>query len=449
MTRLEFQKQYVKIVVPLMLQGMVTTLVAMVDTLMVGQLGDNAISAVSISNRILGILTMSLFGIASATGVFIAQYYGAKNTEKQQEVFRISLLMSFTACLIAAVIIGLFPHTIVHFFVQVASIETVAVDYILIMLVSYIPFSLTMNYGTTLKVIGQVRVPLFASLVGVGVNTCLNYVLIFGQFNFPALGVKGAAIATVIARIVECLILYTFTVVNRYDFQTKWVQMFHITKQTTLDVFKKAVPLCSNEIIWAFGMATILKIYATRGSEVIAAYAIADATSTLFFSIAQAMNAATDVFISQQLGANHFDKAFQNAKWMLQTAFIAALFLGMGMFTASFIVPNFYQVSPVSHDIAKTMIQIMAFMYWVYLVTVQCYYTLRSGGDMKSTLIMDGLFMWVVTIPVMASVAYLTPVTIFVIYLAGQACDLLKLATALYFFFKKRWLQNLAVNKIL
>ena len=426
-----------------MSQALVTTLVAMIDNLMVGQLGDAAISAVSISARILGIITFTIFGLVAATCVFIAQYHGAQNPRKQKEVFRISLIFSGVIFLLATIAMIFFNQQIIHFFVKDAVIEALAKDYIMLMLFSFVPFILSINYGTTLKVLGQVKLPLVASLAGVALNTTLNYLLIFGNGGLPKLGVSGAAIATICARILEFAIIYSFVRYHHYAFNTKFTERCHITKTTVMAVLKKALPLATNEVIWAIGMATILKLYATRGSEVIAAYAIADATNTIFFSVAQGVSAATPVFISQLLGANKFDEALSNAKSMIRLIFVLSFVCGLGMWGASYIVPNLFQVSATSHDLAVKMIRIMACMYWVYLVTVQTYYILRAGGDMKSTLFMDGGFMWLATIPAMAVVTYCTDASIFVIYLTGQSCDILKLLISQYLFRKKRWLVNL------
>lgn len=444
MTKHAFLQHYRKIALPLMIQGIITTLISMIDTLMVGQLGDNAISAVSISNRILQILFFSLLGIVSATGVFIAQYYGARNKAKQKEMFHISLLLTLGLLLIGGIVIILFHPAIIHFFVKDSVVESLAASYIGWLVLAYIPLTLSLNFSTPLKVIGQVKLPLIASLLSVVVNTSFNYMLILGNFGFPALGVKGAAIATALARLVEFTVLYSVTRHYHYDFYAPIIHLFNVSRETIKEVVKKALPLLFNELIWSFGMATILKLYATRGSEVIAAYALADATSAIFFSATQGMNAATSVFISQQLGAGHFKEAEQNARRMLKLTFAMSVFLGIGMIGASFIVPNLSQLSERSHEIATRMIQVMGCMYWVYLITTQTYFILRAGGDMRSTLFMDGGFMWLITIPIMASVAYLTPASIYLLYFAGQGCDLLKLLTAQYFYRKKRWLNNLA-----
>ncbi|NEW66390.1 MATE family efflux transporter [Carnobacteriaceae bacterium zg-84] len=446
MTTKEFYREYIKIVIPLMFQGLVTTLVAMVDNLMVGQLGDLAIAAVAMSNRILGIVLFTLFGIAAASSVFIAQFYGARDKEMQKEAFRTSLILSSGLVFVSFLVLLLIPETVVHFFVQDIEIERLAVAYIRIMILGFVPYLLTINYGTALKVVGQVRLPLVASLSGVVLNTCLNYVLIFGNFGFSAMGVEGAAIATVFARLLEFGIIYYVVYTTGFDFNTKFKDIFKVDRALFKDVCYKAVPLAVNEIIWAFGQATILKLYGVRGSNVIAALSISDTTTSIFYSITQGISAATPVLVSQRLGAGKLDEAYQNGKMLLKTIGFVAACLGLIMFGMSHIVPNLYQVSKASHDLAVQMIQLTGMFFWIYLTGAQNYFIMRAGGDMKSTLLMDGGFKWGVTIPVMAILAYFTQFSAIAIFMCTQVCEFIQMCVGLRFFFKKRWLKNLTVK---
>lgn len=440
-----FYKTYTKIVIPLMLQGMITKFVSMVDNLMIGQLGDTSIAAVAMGNKILDILMFTIFGVSAAVSVFIAQYYGARNHQKQQEVFRIGLLMTGVVFAVATILLLLFSDGIINYFVQDVSIKPLVLQYISILFLGYIPFVISINYSSALKVVGQVKMPLFASLVGVVVNMVGNYILIFGHFGFSAMGVQGAAVATVISRIVEFLILIIFTKHNGFSFDTKISDLWQVPRPLFKEVIAKSLPLTINEIIWSFGQATILKTYGSRGNEVLAALSITETTSSIFFAFAQGVAGATPILISQLLGANRFEEAYRNSLRMLKLTVLCAMLLGMGMFTMSFIIPNIYQVSVNSHEIAKTTIQLGACFFVVYLINTQCYFILRAGGDMRSTLIVDGLYMWIITIPVISIVAYWTSLPIIPMYIIGQCCDLGKMVVSLTMFFKKKWLKNITI----
>lgn len=440
-----FYKTYTKIVIPLMLQGMITKFVSMVDNLMIGQLGDTSIAAVAMGNKILDILMFTIFGVSAAVSVFIAQYYGAKNQQKQQEVFRVGLLMSGVVLLAAGMVLLLFPKAVMNYFVQDDSIQNIVLNYISWMFIGYFPFVISINYSTALKVVGQVKMPLFASISGVVVNAIGNYILIFGHFGMPAMGVQGAAVATVVSRILEFTILIGFAKRHHFSFDTKLSQIFHIPKSLFKEVFSRSLPLTVNEIIWSFGQATILKTYGFRGNEVLAGLAVTETTSSIFFAFAHGIAGATPIFISQLLGANQFKEAYQNGLRLLKSTVVGAVLLGALMFSMSFIVPNVYQISAVSHEVATRTIQIGACMFWVYLTNAQCYFILRAGGDMRSTLIVDGLYIWAITIPIISFVAYMTNIPIIWLYIVGQCCDFGKLVISLTMFFKKKWLKNITV----
>lgn len=441
-----FYKEYLHIVIPLMLQGLVTTLVSMVDNLMVGQLGDTAISAVAVSNKILGILTFTLFAVSAAGSVFIAQYYGARERLKQREVFRVTVLLSIAVLTVLGSIFLMMPAQVIQFFVQHKAIEQMALEYMLIMLIGYVPFLFAVNYSSALKVVGQVRMPLVASLTGVAINAMLNYMFIFGHFGMPAMGVKGAAVATVVARFCECAIVYVFVCKGQYDFYTKLNQVHHISKDVLRAVVAKSTPLIFNEIIWSFAQATMLKIYAFRGETVISALSITEITTSIFFSLAIGMAGATPVFVSQRLGAGQLDEAYHNGKRLLKLSSVASIGLGAMIYAMSFVIPNLYQVSKESHDLAVQMIQMMGMLYFIYLINTQCYFIMRSGGDMKATLIMDGVFLWALNIPVLSYASYATALPIVTVYFIGQLCETVKLFVSLYFFKRKGWVKNLTTS---
>ena len=442
----QFYKRYAILAIPLILQGFATSLVSMVDNIMVGQLGDTAIAAVAMGAKILGILMFTLFAVNASASVFIAQYYGAGNGPKQQEAFRISILFSLGLFLFACFVFFPLHGPIIRFFVKDEGIQAETYIYMKWMLLGFLPFIMTICYSSALKVLGQVFWPIAASLMGMAVNVVFNYILIFGHFGFPALGVQGAALATVLARLFEFIIVYIHAAGKSYDFFSPFWDFLQVTPAFLKRILAKALPLVFNEAIWAFAMATILKLYGLRGGEVIAAIAITDSTSSLFYSVFNGMSVGASVFVSQPLGAGRREEAFANGKTMIKLSLLVSLFLGLCLWGASFIVPGFYQVSAASFQLATLMIRVVGSLFWIFVVTAQCYFIIRAGGDMKSTLILDGLFMWGVTIPVIAFLAYFTAIPIFPMYVLGQFCDLVKMLVGLGFFFRKKWMHNLTLE---
>lgn len=442
-----FYKNALTLAIPLMVQQLVTSSVNLVDNLMIGQLGDAALGGVAASNRFFIIGLFSVFGVLAAASVFIAQYFGAKDADNMKEAFRFSIITSLGISLLFFVVATFYPTIVLGFFTNDGSIIEAGIKYMTIVGIAVIPQALSAAMAGAMRSVGETKIPLYIGIVAVITNAILNYGLIFGHFGLPQLGIEGAAIATVTARVVEMLLLLLVMKNRHFHFTTRLIDLFVVSKQNIKKISLKALPLMTNELFWSFGMATLFKFYATRGKEVISGISIAGTTSDLFFVLFGGMAVATTILISQPLGANDIDQARRNGYYMLGFSTSLALLFGIAMFATSFIVPSFYNVSAQSQHIASTMLRIQSFMFWIYMATAQCYFILRAGGDMKSTLVMDAGFMWLVNIPVVGLFTYLTGFNIFALYIIGQSTDFVKLNLAYRLIKRERWLVNLTIDK--
>lgn len=442
-----FYKNALTLAIPLMVQQLVTSSVNLVDNLMIGQLGDAALGGVAASNRFFIIGLFSVFGVLAAASVFIAQYFGAKDADNMKEAFRFSIITSLGISLLFFVVATFYPTIVLGFFTNDGSIIEAGIKYMTIVGIAVIPQALSAAMAGAMRSVGETKIPLYIGIVAVITNAILNYGLIFGHFGLPQLGIEGAAIATVTARVVEMLLLLLVMKNRHFHFTTRLIDLFVVSKQNIKKISLKALPLMTNELFWSFGMATLFKFYATRGKEVISGISIAGTTSDLFFVLFGGMAVATTILISQPLGANDIDQARRNGYYMLGFSTSLALLFGIAMFATSFIVPSFYNVSAQSQHIASTMLRIQSFMFWIYMGTAQCYFILRAGGDMKSTLVMDAGFMWLVNIPIVGLFTYLTGFNIFALYIIGQSTDFVKLNLAYRLIKRERWLVNLTIDK--
>jgi len=438
-----FYKQVLIVAIPLMLQQLVTSSVNLLDNLMVGQLGDAALSGVAAVNRFYMIAMFGTMGILAAAAIFIAQYYGAKKEDHMRESFRYSILSAYFVMIPFCVLGLVFPGQILSFFSKNPDVIREGSNYMRFAALTFIPMAMSLAIANALRSIGQTKIPLYTSIVAVLTNAFFNYCMIFGNFGFPKWGVAGAAIATLIARMLEMIILLLVLKFRDYPFNTKISELFQIPKHLIKSITVKAAPLMINEILWSAGMATLFKFYATRGDQVIAGFSIAGTTADLFFVLFGGMAAATTVLISQPLGANKLDEARQNGYSLLGFAVVLSVFFAILMFGSALIVPYFYNVSIEARHTASTFLKIMSVMFWIYMANAECYFILRAGGDTRSTLFMDSVYMWLVNIPVVAGFAYLTGFNVFVLYLAGQATDFLKLVLAFTLVRKEKWVNNL------
>lgn len=437
-------KAVMVIAVPLMLQQLISVSVNLVDNLMVGYLGDHALSGVAAVNRYYMVANCGVLGIASAAAVFIAQYYGAGNYEKVKESFRIKLLFTFSLSFVFTLLAYFGGQPILRFFTNDEAVIAEGLRYIRIVCFSYVPSALSISIYSAMRSVGEMKVPLRCSTISVALNAVLNYLLIFGVFGLPAMGVAGAALATLIARIIEVLLALLALKSHSYPFSFPLSTITKISARLTKEILAKAAPLMVNELLWSSGMATLFKFYGTRGSEVLSGYSISGTIGDLFFTLFGGMAAATTVLVSTPLGADRIEEAKDNAYKLVAFSVLLAVVFGGMLFGSSFLVPILYgHVSPDAQEVAILFLRVQGLMFWNYMATTQCYFILRAGGDMKHTLMMDSGFMWTVNIPLVAIVTYLTPMPYIGLCLMGQFTDLLKLLIAQHLVRKEAWAVNL------
>ena len=439
----EFVKSALVIAIPLMVQQLIVSSVNLIDNLMVGQLGDVALSSVSNANRFYMIVLFGIQGMIAACTIYLSQYNGADDVKHMKETFRFSIVSSYIMCAFFFMIAFLFPSQIISFFIHNDEVIATGTAYLRIACFTYIPVVLSLCISASLRALGETRIPLYVSIVSVLTNTFLNYCLIFGNFGFKAYGVKGAALATLCARILE-MIIY-LVVIKRSDmpFKTRIRDIFDFSGDLAKHITIRAIPLCINETMWSFGMSTLLKCYANRGLEVNTAYGMASTISDLFFVLFSGMATATTVLVGTLLGANRLKEAKENGyKLISLSIYLSIIFLTL-MFMSSFVVPYLYNVSIESKHLASSFLKIMAVFFMLYMFNTECFFILRSGGDTKSTLIFDSCFMWVINIPLVVALSYLTDMNILMMYAIGQSTDILKAIVAISFIKKEKWVRNL------
>jgi len=448
MLKLKENKQFylsvLVIAVPFMLQQLITSSVNLLDNLMVGQLGDAAIAGVAAANRYYMIANFGIFGVGGAMSIFLAQYFGANDEEHVKQTFRYGIISAYVIIAPFVVLGFMFPDQILGFFTRDLAVIKMGSDYLRIAILTYIPMALSMTIGNAMRSLGETKVPLYSSIAAIFTNAFFNYIMIFGHLGFPALGVAGAAYATIIARMVEVIIFLVVSKRMNFMFKTAVKDLFKISKKLVRAITIKAVPLTMNEIFWSSGMSILFMFYSTRGTEVMAGMSISGSVADLFFTLFGGMAVATTVVVSQVLGANKLDEARDNAYKLIRFSVMLSVALGILMFAFSYIAPNLYNVTDYSRETAATFLRIMSVMFWIYMSNAQCFFILRAGGDTKSTLLMDSVFMWTVNLPAVGLVTYLTGWNVFAIYLVGQSTDFFKLIVAYSLVRKEKWVKNLA-----
>jgi putative MATE family efflux protein len=442
-----FYKTLFTVAAPLVLQQLITTSVQLVDNVMVGKLSEQAIGAVSVVNQLYFVVILITFGALGGAGVFSAQYFGSKDYDKLKQTFRFKLIVGFMIASLSFIIFTFFGRSLIMIFTDNEITIELALTYLSYAKWSAFAWILSVAISNTFREIGVTKPLLIISIVAILTNTILNYFLIFGHLFFPELGVEGAAIATTVSRVVEVVLIFILLERKGHLFNTRLRALFHIDKKVLSSMIVMALPLLLNELFWSTGQTTFLHAYARRGDSALAAMNITGAISQLVFVTFGAIATAVAVLVGNTLGRNELDQARDNSRKLIATAVMVAAAAGLILFGLSFFILDLYSVSDATKQIAQFNIRINALFIPVFSFNVSLYFTLRAGGDTKSTFMMDAGYMWVLPVPVALILSYFTALPVTLMFLIIQAFDIPKMLFGLSRYRKEHWIKNLAIDQ--
>lgn len=442
-----FYKTLWMVAAPLVLQQLITTSVQLVDNVMVGKLGEQAIASVSVVNQLYFIVILITFGALGGAGIFSAQFFGSKDYDKLRQTFRFKLLIGFSIALLSFIIFSFFGRSLIMIFTKNETTIDLALTYLSYARWSAFPWIISVAISNTFRETGVTKPLLIISIVTILTNTFLNFLLIFGNFGAPKLGVEGAAIATLVSRFVEFALVLILLERKGQIFNTKVHQVFHIEPKLFSSIVVMALPLLLNEAFWSSGQTVFLHAYSTRGDQALAAMNITSAISQLVFVTFGAIATAVAVLVGNTLGRNELDQARENSQKLITTAVIVAIAAGIILFILSFFILNIYDVEEVTKQMAQFNIRINALFIPVFSFNVTMYFTLRAGGDTRSTFMMDAGYMWVIPVPIALLLAYLTHLPVTMLFLIVQSLDIPKMAFGLSRYRKEHWIRNLAIEQ--
>ena len=447
-----FYSTMIAIVVPIIIQNTVSNVVSLLDNVMVGRVGTLEMSAVAIVNQLLFIFNLCIFGGLAGAGIFATQFAGAKDDEGVRHCFRIKWLIAIMMLVFACSVFLLLPEQLIALYLaegtdptDMARTMRFGRDYLLVMLLGLLPFAVSQIYASTLREVGETRLPMLASIAAILVNLVFNYLLIFGKFGFPRLGVTGAAIATVFSRYVEMAIIMIYTHLRSsvFPFIRGAYRSVYVPARLMRRVFRRGMPLLVNEFFWSSGMAVLLQCISVRGLDAVAAYNITSTVSNLFKVVFLSMGNAVAIMVGQALGANRIDEA-KDIAWKLMAAAVASnLVMSTLLFALSPVIPQIYNTEPHVREIATKLLWVVALMMPMYSMAHCCYFTLRSGGRTIITFFFDSGFTWGVCVPVAYVLANLTSLHVVPMYLAVQSLELLKVIIGVILVHKGVWVRNI------
>lgn len=449
-------KKALTLAVPIMIQNGITNMVGLIDNIMVGSLGTEAITAVSIVGQLIFVFNLAVFGGLSGPGIYGAQYYGQNNTEGFRCTVRIKhwiaifcLILGFCAFIFGGEwLIGLYLKGESNTVDPIATVNY-AKEYLNIMLWGITPFALTQIYATSLRETGESVKPMVAGIASVFVDIIFNYLLIYGKFGMPKLGVRGAAIATVMARIVEMLVVLVWIFVkrNNYAFLKGLYRTLLVPKNIAIQILKKAFPLFANEFLWAGAMAALTQCYSIRGLEVVAGLNISNAICNLLNVVFVALGSAVGIIIGQTLGASLYKKAKDDAFSLMWFTGAVCVILSVILISISGVFPKLYDTTAEVRNYARWFITITAISFPIHGFLNSMYFTLRSGGKTVITFLFDSVYSWVIPLPLAMILCNFTHLHIFAILAIVQSADIIKVCVGYVLIKKGVWISNLVENK--
>ncbi|MBR5869088.1 MAG: MATE family efflux transporter [Clostridia bacterium] len=443
------------VLVPIVVQNSITNFVSLLDNLMVGAVGTEQMSGVAIGNQLLFIFYICIFGGLSGAGIFTAQFYGSKNYEGVRETFRMKVWIAVIVMAVFLVTFSFFAEPLVSLYLTdgegAGDLERTleyGVQYMRIMMFGFLPFVVTNIYASTVRECGKTMLPMKAGIVAVITNLIFNYLLIFGHFGFPKMGVAGAAIATVLSRYVEAAIIVIAVHADKvtYDFMQGCYKTFKLRAALVKNIILKGMPLLWNELLWSVGTATALQCYSVRGLAAVAGLNISGTVTNMFNVICMAMGNAVAIIVGQALGSGDREHAKDLARKIIAFNVFVALIFGTLMFISAPFIPRLYNTTETVRDLAASFLRIAAVTMPIFAFLHTCYFTLRSGGKTVITFIFDSGFMWAMTIPLAFVLANFTAMPIVPLYLIVQLADLIKCSFGAHLLKKGTWAQNIAAD---
>lgn len=449
-----FYKMVLRVAVPIMIQNGITNFVSMLDNIMVGQIGTEQMSGVAIVNQLMQVFNVCIFGAISGAGIFGAQYFGKGNMEGVRDAFRFKVWISSLFTLIGILIFWCAGSDLITMYLHdgsdvgdVGRALYYGQQYLNVMMIGMIPFAISQMYASTLRECGETVVPMKAGIAAVAVNMCFNYILIFGKLGAPALGVQGAAIATLISRFVECAVIvgWTHRHKDKNPFAAGLYRTLKIPRSLAVQIIKKGSPLIINEALWSSGMAFMVQCYSVRGLSVVAALNISTTVSNVFNVVFLAMGNSVAILVGQLLGAGKLKEAKETDTKLIFAAVMSCVVIGAFMAMIAPLFPHIYNTSDEVKELARNLILISACCMPMAGFYHVAYFTMRSGGKTFITFLFDSGYVWIISIPLAYVLSRYTELPMVWLYLCCQMADVAKCVIGFIMVKKGVWIQQLTV----
>lgn len=447
-----FYKSVLIMVIPMILQNLVTNFVSLIDNIMVGQIGTEQMNGVSIVNQFIFVFNISIFGAVAGPSIFGAQFYGKNDHKGQRYTFIFRLYVVIAMIILGTAVLFFFNEPLISLFIskddaaqKITDTMKYGKQYLFIMLAGLVPFGIGQAYSSIVRECGETKIPMIASMSAVGINLLLDYALIFGKFGFPAMYVKGAAVATVISKIIEALVViiwvHTHPEKNRYA--AGLFRSLKIPAELTKKIIKRSVPLLFNEFLWSVGMSIIAQCYSVRGLDVVAARNISGTMTNLFGAVYIQLGACIGIIVGAKLGAGKLGDARRTDNRLLFFSVAVTVIITFLILPLAKVFPLFYNTENEIRELSSYMIAIQAAAMPLWAYTNACYFTLRSGGKTGITFLFDFGFTFLFMIPLAFVLVYFTDMDIYPLYAVITFSEIVKVIIGYFMVRSGIWINNI------
>lgn len=443
----KFIKKAIAIAIPITFQLLLNTTLNFIDILMIGSLGETTIAAVGLANKVFFLFSLLLFGICSGSSILTSQYFGKKDIKSIRRVLGISLVIGLIGSIFFVIPGILCPKLVMNIFTPSTNTIAIGASYLAIVAISYPLTAITNVYTAVLRSVNEVRLPVVISLVSIFINIVLNYTLIFGHFGAPALGVQGAALGTLIARIIECLSILTIIYIKNGPAAAKIKELIDFNKEFTKKFFITVTPVIINEFMWGLGVTMYSLVYGRMGDGAVAAITITQNVEQIITVMFQGIGSATAVILGNELGANKLEKADIHAKYLIVMQLVLSLVMGVVCFLIKMPLIRLFSVSEfVALDISKCLIVFIIYLPFKMFNLVNIVGVLRSGGDTKAALFLDVTGVWIIGIPLAFLGGIFLGLPIYIVYAMVMFEEVYKFILGIRRYRQKKWLKNIVGN---
>lgn len=446
----EYFHLLVKFTLPIALQNLVMASLNLVAGVMIGQLGETPVAAVGQANQVLFLLNLVVFGVVSGAAMFLAQLWGKRDIFNIRRVLGLTIKLSLLTALIFWSLAIFIPKTVLNIYSTNPEVIMVGSQYLQIACWSYFFLAVTAAYGVALRSIGNVRLPLVVSSSALVFNVALSYPLIFGwqTIHLPALGARGAAIALLLARVLECLAMLWLVYRNRSNpLAVSLKQVFSFDWKFTQSTLKPMLPVIANEALWSFGITAYFAIYGHigNGTDAVAAINVVGTIDQMAFVLFIAIGTATSIIVGHAIGRGEQEKAYQYAGRSLGIQVIGAMLMGVLIYFFAGNIFKLYKFDPLVIEQARRILTVMSLGMWIRAANhVIIIGILRAGGDSRFSLFLDGFIIWLVGVPVTAAGAIWLGLPVQFVYALTFSEELTKFVFGTWRYFSRKWIHDLS-----